>query len=130
MTARLNLTISDDAARVLDARGGERGKSALITRLLVAHERAIRHAEGVCIAYRLEAHERAACADALHGLWSEGHQDPSAIAGELHDAAALYRGDEAVNVRHGVDGDRWREIVEAVGQSPELAHALVTLSRS
>ena len=99
-------------------RSGARSKSGFVSRRLERAGSEARHARGVLLGCGWSDAERAEGISALSAYWSTGYVDPLAIAGELADYAG---DDEPIS-------DRWRECVAQVGQTPELAHALLTLA--
>ena len=116
-TTKANLSLTHGAVDFLE-RSGARSKSGFVSRRLERAGSEARHARGVLLGCGWSDAERAEGISALSAYWSTGYVDPLAIAGELAD----YAGDD------GPMSDRWRECVAQVGQTPELAHALLTLA--
>lgn len=118
-TTKTNLSLTHGAVEFLE-RSGARNKSAFISKRLERTGSEVRHARGVLTACGWDDGDTFAALDALQGFWSTGYASPLIIAGELAD----YDGDDGEGPRDG-----WSERVAQVGQTPELAHALITLAQ-
>ena len=119
-TTKANISLTHGARGFLE-RSGARSKSRFISKRLERMGSEARHARGVLTACGwddIDTHDAIA---ALQGLWSTGYASPLVIAGEL---AGYVDDDDGEPPRDG-----WGDRVAQVGQTPELAHALLTLAQ-
>lgn len=128
-TVRKTLSLDEGAWGYIESAGGARGASSFMSRIALRTRREERNALGVLLALGWSAGETQAALSALQATHYAGSIEAEAIAGELHDAAALYQGAEKMHVAFGIDGDAWKRRVAEVRGNADLAVALVRLAQ-
>lgn len=128
-TVRKSLSLDEGAWGYIESAGGARGASAFTSRVALRMQREERNALRVLLALGWTAGETQAALSALQATHYVGSVEAEAVAGELHDAAALYQGEEKLHVAFGIDGDAWKRRVAEVRENADLAVALVRLAQ-